>query len=96
MSCLTQCTSTARCQQVLEGSPEYELLAERNSLDVILYNYILLLYDQQKHIVDGYAEDAPVSVKNERKLTRSDENAVAEEAEDDKNPKRERALRQSH
>eukprot|EP01082_Thalassiosira_pseudonana_P004995 g4567.t1 g4567 contig15:1304446-1306118(+) len=82
--------------KVLEGSPEYELLAERNSLDVILYNYILLLNDQQKHIVDGYSEDAPVSVKNERKLTRSDEKAVAEEAEDDENPKREQALRQSH
>lgn len=41
--------------KVLEGSPEWDLLAERNSYDMILYNYILLLYDEQKSIIGSYA-----------------------------------------
>jgi hypothetical protein len=40
--------------QVAEGSPEWELLAERNSLDLILYSYIQLLFIQQKNIIEGY------------------------------------------
>jgi hypothetical protein len=43
-------------EQVQEGSPEWELLAERNSLDMILYNYIQLLFNQQKNIIEGFRE----------------------------------------
>eukprot|EP00956_Cyclotella_meneghiniana_P025329 scaffold52663_cov76-Cyclotella_meneghiniana.AAC.3 len=35
-------------------SPEWDLLAERNSLDMILYSYIQLLFNQQKHIVEEF------------------------------------------
>eukprot|EP00804_Cyclotella_cryptica_P005820 CCRYP_000126-RA/>CCRYP_000126-RA protein AED:0.00 eAED:0.00 QI:779/1/1/1/1/1/2/128/225 len=42
--------------KVEEGSPEWELLAERNSLDMILYNYIQLLFSQQKNIIEGYRD----------------------------------------
>lgn len=40
--------------QVEEGSPEWDLLAERNSLDMILYNYIQLLFSIQKNIIEGF------------------------------------------
>jgi hypothetical protein len=39
---------------VEEGSPEWDLLAERNSLDMILYNYIQLLFSIQKNIIEGF------------------------------------------
>ncbi|KAL7482956.1 hypothetical protein ACHAW6_008606 [Cyclotella cf. meneghiniana] len=42
--------------KVEEGSPEWDLLAERNSLDLILYNYIQLLFTQQKNIIEGYRD----------------------------------------
>jgi len=38
-----------------EGSPEYNVIAERNALDMILYNYITLLYSEQKVVIDAYA-----------------------------------------
>ncbi|KAL7542548.1 hypothetical protein ACHAWF_007201 [Thalassiosira exigua] len=41
--------------KVLEGSPEYALLAERNSLDMILFNYITLLYEEQKKMIEAHA-----------------------------------------
>mmetsp|Transcript_13745 Transcript_13745/g.29873 ORF Transcript_13745/g.29873 Transcript_13745/m.29873 type:complete len:370 (-) Transcript_13745:146-1255(-) len=41
--------------KVKEGSPEYNLIAERNALDMILYNYITLLYSEQKGLIDSYA-----------------------------------------
>lgn len=41
--------------QVAEGSPEYNLLAERNALDMILYNFITLLFVEQKSLIDSYA-----------------------------------------
>lgn len=41
--------------QVVEGSREYNLLAERNALDMILYNYITLLFAEQKNLIDSYA-----------------------------------------
>ncbi|KAL7525938.1 hypothetical protein ACHAXR_004378 [Thalassiosira sp. AJA248-18] len=41
--------------KILEGSPEYNLIAERNSLDMILFNYITLLYAEQKTLIDSYA-----------------------------------------
>ena len=41
--------------QVVEGSPQYNVLAERNALDIILYNYITLLYEEQKMLIDTFA-----------------------------------------
>lgn len=41
--------------QLEEGSPEYKIVAERNALDMILYNYIMLLYEEQKLLLDSYA-----------------------------------------
>jgi hypothetical protein len=38
--------------------PEYDLLAERNSLDMVLYNYIKLLFQEQKPVIDKYAREA--------------------------------------
>jgi len=46
--------------KILEGSPEYNLLAERNALDMILYNYITLLYAEQKKLIDSYTTVAVV------------------------------------
>ena len=40
--------------KVVEGSPEYNLLAERNALDMILFNYLTLLYAEQKSLLDSY------------------------------------------
>lgn len=40
--------------KVVEGSPEYNLLAERNALDMILFNYLTLLYAEQKNLLDSY------------------------------------------
>ena len=39
--------------KILEGSPEYQVLAERNALDMILYNYITLLYEEQRMWIDS-------------------------------------------
>jgi len=39
---------------VLEGSPEYNLLAERNALDMMLYDYITLLYAEQASVINSY------------------------------------------
>ena len=39
--------------KILEGSPEYQVLAERNALDMILYNYITLLYEEQRIWIDS-------------------------------------------
>lgn len=41
--------------KVVEGSPEYNVLAERNAFDMILYNYITLLYEEQKMLIDLFA-----------------------------------------
>ena len=41
--------------QVVEGSLEYRILAERNSFDMVLYDYITLLYEEQKSLIYSYA-----------------------------------------
>lgn len=41
--------------KILEGSPEYALLAERNALDMILFKYIQLLYKEQKMLIQSFA-----------------------------------------
>jgi len=50
----TECGAPIR-SQLEEGSPEYNVIAERNALDMILYNYITLLYSEQKVVIDAYA-----------------------------------------
>ena len=37
-----------------KDSPEYKAIAERNPLDMILYQYIEKLFEEQKEIVDHY------------------------------------------
>lgn len=46
--------------KVEEGSPEYNVIAERNALDMILFNYITLLYSEQKEIIDSYVRAVPL------------------------------------
>merc|ERR1719253_2049997 len=40
-----------------KGSPEFDSIASRNSLDVHLYEYIETLFDAQKEILDSYLEE---------------------------------------
>lgn len=42
--------------KVLEGSPEFDAIAARNRLDMLLYKYIESLFDAQKEIVDSFLE----------------------------------------
>lgn len=56
-SSLKPCTVLIQFQ-ILEGSPEYNVLAERNALDMILFNYIKLLYEEQKRVINSYATNA--------------------------------------
>jgi len=41
--------------KVEEGSPEWEILAERNHLDLILYDFIKMLYQKQERMINKYA-----------------------------------------
>lgn len=50
-----ECLPNSIFMKVVEGSPEYNLLAERNALDMVLFNYITLLYAEQKELIDSYA-----------------------------------------
>mmetsp|Transcript_2022 Transcript_2022/g.4221 ORF Transcript_2022/g.4221 Transcript_2022/m.4221 type:complete len:406 (+) Transcript_2022:25-1242(+) len=43
--------------KVVEGTPEWEILAEKNSLDLLLYSYIELLFKEQKDVIYSYASD---------------------------------------
>lgn len=40
-----------------EGSPEFEIVAGRNRLDMLLYKYIESLFESQKEIIYSYLED---------------------------------------
>lgn len=40
--------------QYVEGNPEYDAIAARNPLDMLLYGYILQLFEDQKLIIDSY------------------------------------------
>lgn len=50
-----------------EGSPEFEAIAGRNRLDMLLYKYIESLFDAQKEIVDSYieSEEEPAAAMEE-------------------------------
>lgn len=40
--------------KVEAGSPEYNILASRNSFDMVLYDYITLLYEEQRRLIYSY------------------------------------------
>lgn len=40
-----------------ENSPEYQAIAERNPLDMILYQYIEKLFEEQKQIINHYFDE---------------------------------------
>jgi len=40
--------------KVAPGSPEYNVIAERNALDMVLYKYIQFLYSEQRSMIDSY------------------------------------------
>lgn len=42
----------------VEGDPEFDAIAARNPLDMILYKYILQLFEDQKLIIDSYFIEA--------------------------------------
>ena len=46
--------------QVEEGSPAWKALAEKNALDIRLYDYILQLFEEQKEVIESYAIDMAV------------------------------------
>jgi len=52
----TSSTNSNKHPKFEEGIPEYEAVASRNRLDMLLYKYIETLFDAQKEIVDSYLE----------------------------------------
>lgn len=46
-----------------EGSPEYEAVASRNRLDMLLYKFVENLFDDQKEIVDSYLLEPEVEAE---------------------------------
>merc|ERR1719384_845545 len=38
-----------------EGTPEFEAVAGRNKLDMLLYKYVETIFEEQKDIIDSYA-----------------------------------------
>jgi len=51
-------TNSNKHPQIVEGMPEYKVLAESNSLDMILYEYIRLLFKEQRSIINRHAREA--------------------------------------
>eukprot|EP00571_Detonula_confervacea_P013578 CAMPEP_0172311684 /NCGR_PEP_ID=MMETSP1058-20130122/15525_1 /TAXON_ID=83371 /ORGANISM="Detonula confervacea, Strain CCMP 353" /LENGTH=69 /DNA_ID=CAMNT_0013024949 /DNA_START=63 /DNA_END=272 /DNA_ORIENTATION=+ len=47
--------------KVKKDSHAWKLLAEKNSLDIQLYEYVLELFDQQKEVIESYASSVDVS-----------------------------------
>mmetsp|Transcript_6133 Transcript_6133/g.8954 ORF Transcript_6133/g.8954 Transcript_6133/m.8954 type:complete len:106 (+) Transcript_6133:75-392(+) len=53
-------TNSNKHPKIVEGMPEYKVLAESNSLDMILYEYIRLLFEEQKSVINLYARETQV------------------------------------
>lgn len=51
-----------RHPELEKGSPAWEFLAEKNKFDVELYEYALVLFDEQREIIDSYS--GPMSREN--------------------------------
>jgi len=49
--------------KVEEGCPAWEALAEKNTLDIRLYEYMVQLFDEQKDIIESYAIDMAAQEK---------------------------------
>lgn len=47
--------------KVEKDSPAWQLLAEKNSFDIELYEYILELFEEQREIIDSYASSIVVT-----------------------------------
>eukprot|EP00578_Thalassiosira_sp_NH16_P026747 CAMPEP_0181094344 /NCGR_PEP_ID=MMETSP1071-20121207/9944_1 /TAXON_ID=35127 /ORGANISM="Thalassiosira sp., Strain NH16" /LENGTH=381 /DNA_ID=CAMNT_0023176669 /DNA_START=141 /DNA_END=1286 /DNA_ORIENTATION=+ len=63
--------------KVEEGSEEWEILAEKNSLDVRLYEYVLELFDEQKETIESYSmsafEEEDTTVEEEKDIVKERE-----------------------
>ncbi|KAL7544857.1 hypothetical protein ACHAWF_008219 [Thalassiosira exigua] len=52
-----------------EGSPEFEAVAARNCLDILLYKYIETLFESQKEILDSYlSNEQPTGAETQSNL----------------------------
>ncbi|KAL9188453.1 hypothetical protein ACHAXT_006831 [Thalassiosira profunda] len=49
--------------KVEAGHPAWQILAEKNALDIRLYEYIVRLFEEQRDLVASYANPAPVPVE---------------------------------
>ena len=47
------------CLQVEAGHPAWQILAEKNALDIRLYEYIVRLFEEQRDLVASYANTSP-------------------------------------
>mmetsp|Transcript_24061 Transcript_24061/g.51507 ORF Transcript_24061/g.51507 Transcript_24061/m.51507 type:complete len:82 (-) Transcript_24061:511-756(-) len=60
-SSVSQSLSALRARpQLEEGSPAWELLAEKNALDIRLYEFVVELFEEQREVIDSYASDGAV------------------------------------
>jgi len=50
--------------KVEQDDPAWQLLAEKNSLDIQLYEYVRELFDEQKDIVESFSSSAKASAEN--------------------------------
>lgn len=69
--------------KVEEGSEEWAMIAEKNALDVRLYEYVLQLFEEQKEIIESYAmvtvEEEDTAIKEEDTAIEEEDAAVEEE-----------------
>jgi hypothetical protein len=49
--------------RVVEGSPEWRVLAQKNHLDMILYAYAEKLFEEQKEIIDSYTTQSSMETE---------------------------------
>jgi len=72
-----------------EGSPEYDIIAGRNPLDMLLYKYIESLFESQEEIIDSYLQNEQLqpaevtnNVLNDRMELQDEQPQLAEGTED--------------
>ena len=65
-----------------KDSPEYKAIAERNPLDMILYQYIEKLFEEQKEIIDHYYTRDDDSILNPQEEIEEDTAALPESEAD--------------
>ena len=76
------------CLQVEAGHPAWQILAEKNALDIRLYEYIVRLFEEQRDLVASYANPStvPEEISQEEMPT---EEIVQEEMHLDEPPQEE-------